>query len=86
MALEFTERRTGQYICTRKDEKGKMCSGHLKRWDQPGPEVAREAGAGAEIFRCERCRALYRDRSSEAAARLRVREVNLLGDFKRREP
>lgn len=85
MAIQITERKPGQRICTHRDDKGKMCSGHLKRWDQPDPETSREAGEGVELFRCERCHTLYRDKASEEPARSNVREVNLLGGFKKHE-
>jgi hypothetical protein len=42
-----------------KDEKGKLCAGHLKRWYFFGGEVKEKYGAGAEIYRCERCHTLY---------------------------
>ncbi|MCC7155056.1 MAG: hypothetical protein IT161_10810 [Bryobacterales bacterium] len=45
--------------CDEKDEKGKLCAGHLKRWYFFGEEVKKQYGADAEIYRCERCRALY---------------------------
>lgn len=45
--------------CNEKDEKGKLCAGHLKRWDAFGDEVKQKFGADAEIYRCERCRTLY---------------------------
>ena len=45
--------------CNEKDEKGKLCAGHLKRWYFFGDEVKREFGADAEIYRCEYCKTLY---------------------------
>lgn len=45
--------------CNQRDEKGKMCAGHLKRWFRFGPEVAESLGADAEVYRCERCHTLY---------------------------
>ena len=45
--------------CSEKDEKGKLCAGHLKRWHRFGEDVVRQFGAGAEIYRCEKCRTLY---------------------------
>lgn len=45
--------------CDLKDEKGKMCAGHLKRWYFFGPEVAQRFGADAEVYRCEKCKTLY---------------------------
>jgi hypothetical protein len=45
--------------CNEKDEKGKLCAGHLKRWYFFGEEVIRKYGADAEVYRCEHCRTLY---------------------------
>lgn len=45
--------------CNEKDDKGKICAGHLKRWFRFGAEVAERFGADAEIYRCEKCRTLY---------------------------
>ena len=45
--------------CNEKDEKGKLCAGHLKRWYFFGEEVQRLFGKDAEIYRCERCKTLY---------------------------
>ena len=45
--------------CGEKDEKGKLCAGHLKRWFFYGSEVKQKFGADAEIYRCEHCKTLY---------------------------
>ena len=45
--------------CNEKDEKGKICAGHLKRWYFFGDEVKAKFGSEAEIYRCERCKTLY---------------------------
>ena len=45
--------------CNQRDEKDKICAGHLKRWFRFGPEVVERFGANAEIYRCERCLTLY---------------------------
>jgi hypothetical protein len=45
--------------CNEKDEKGKLCAGHLKRWYFFGPDVAGRFGADVEIYRCENCKTLY---------------------------
>jgi hypothetical protein len=45
--------------CNEKDEKGKVCAGHLKRWYHYGEEVSGRFGKDAEIYRCENCKALY---------------------------
>lgn len=48
-----------QRACNEKNDKGKMCAGHLKRWYLYGPEVQAEFGVGAELYRCEKCRTIY---------------------------
>lgn len=48
-----------QRACNEKDEKGKICAGHLKRWYFFGQEVKEKFGPEAEIYRCERCKTLY---------------------------
>jgi len=55
-----------QRSCNEKDEKGKLCGGHLKRWfykadvvESQCGDVERTYGPEAEIYRCEHCRTLY---------------------------
>ena len=45
--------------CDEKDEKGKLCAGHLKRWHALSDEVSAKYGKEAEIYRCEHCKTLY---------------------------
>jgi hypothetical protein len=45
--------------CNEKDEKGKLCAGHLKRWYFFGDEIKKLFGEDAEIYRCEHCKTLY---------------------------
>lgn len=45
--------------CNEKNEKGKLCAGHLKRWFGFGEEVTGRYGKDAEIYRCEHCKTLY---------------------------
>lgn len=45
--------------CDERNDKGKICAGHLKRWYFFGAEVAEKYGKDAEIYRCEHCRTLY---------------------------
>ena len=56
-----------QRACNEKDEKGKLCAGHLKRWfyladvlEQACGDVRQAFGDKAEIYRCEFCRTLFR--------------------------
>lgn len=53
-------RKPKQRACDEKDEKGKLCGGHLKRWYDYPPQVAAVIGLKTEIYRCEFCKTLYR--------------------------
>ena len=83
-SLTFKGKKPGQRACDEKDDKGKLCVGHLKRWYTPSEEVVRELGKDAEVYRCERCHTLYRpapqDRST-AGQRYELQPVNILGSF-----
>lgn len=63
-----------QRACNEKDAKGKLCSGHLKRWYGFGEDIRKHvaeylqnearsgpvaAGGELEIYRCEYCHTLY---------------------------
>ncbi len=55
-----------QRSCNEKNEKGKLCGGHLKRWyytadivEQACGDVEQAYGRDAEVYRCEFCRTLY---------------------------
>ena len=48
-----------QRACNEKDEKGKLCAGHLKRWYRYGEEIKRLYGEDAEVYRCEYCHTIY---------------------------
>jgi len=55
-----------QRACNEKDDKGKICAGHLKRWfyladriEQACGDVKAAYGSHAEIYRCEHCKVLY---------------------------
>jgi hypothetical protein len=59
-------KKTGQRACNEKDEKGKFCGGHLKRWFYTADVLERECGCvekawgrDAEVYRCEFCKTLY---------------------------
>lgn len=53
-------RKPKQRSCDERNQKGKLCAGHLKRWYELTPEVEAIVGKGAEIYRCEFCRVLFR--------------------------
>ncbi len=55
-----------QRACNEKDEKGKLCGGHLKRWfytfdsvECACGDLERAWGKSAEVYRCEHCKTLY---------------------------
>jgi hypothetical protein len=55
-----------QRACNEKDEKGKLCGGHLKRWyyasdilERQCGDVEQAWGRSAEVYRCEYCKTLY---------------------------
>lgn len=52
--------------CSLKNDKGKLCAGHLKRWYFFPPEVAERFGADAELYRCERCLTIYLPNEQES--------------------
>lgn len=59
-------KKAGQRACNEKDEKGKFCGGHLKRWFYVSDAVEQECGCiekawgrDAEVYRCETCKTLY---------------------------
>ena len=43
----------------------KICAGHLKRWYGYGNEIITKFGRDPEIYRCERCQALFLPNESE---------------------
>jgi hypothetical protein len=56
-----------------KNEKGKFCGGHLKRWfytadvlEQACGDVQKAWGKDAEVYRCEHCKTLYLPNPEEA--------------------
>jgi hypothetical protein len=53
-------RKHKQRSCDEKNEKGKLCAGHLKRWYTYPPSVEALLGPHVEIYRCEFCHTLYR--------------------------
>jgi hypothetical protein len=84
VAINFREKKPGQRACDVKDAKGELCVGHLKRWHTPEEAVVKELGPEAEVYRCERCRALYRasaNDDSTAGERFELRPVDILGMF-----
>ena len=59
-------KKEGQRACNEKNEKGKFCGGHLKRWfygvdliEQDCGDAEEAWGLDAEVYRCEHCKTLY---------------------------
>ena len=59
-------KKAGQRACIEKNEKGKFCGGHLKRWfysvdliEQDCGDAEKAWGLDAEVYRCEHCKTLY---------------------------
>jgi len=59
-------KKNGQRACNEKNEKGKFCGGHLKRWfysqdviEQACGDAEKAWGVDAEVYRCEHCQTLY---------------------------
>ena len=59
-------KKVGQRSCNEKDQKDKLCGGHLKRWyylndvlEQECGDVVKAWGPKAEVYRCEFCKTLY---------------------------
>ncbi len=59
-APKIKTRKPKQRACDERNEKGKLCAGHLKRWYDLPPEIEAIVGKGAEIYRCEFCKILFR--------------------------
>jgi hypothetical protein len=66
-------KKAGQRACNEKNEKGKFCGGHLKRWfyttdvlEQACGDVEKAWGRDAEVYRCEHCKTLYLPNPGEA--------------------
>ena len=48
-----------QRACNEKNEKGKLCMGHLKRWYEISSDPRQEFDPDAELYRCEKCHMIY---------------------------
>ena len=66
-------KKAGQRACNEKNEKGKFCGGHLKRWfyttdviEQACGDAEKAWGPDAEVYRCEHCQTLYLPHPGEA--------------------
>jgi hypothetical protein len=58
-------RKPRQRACDEKDDKGKFCFGHLKRYYDYPKEIEALVGHHAEIYRCEFCKTIYKPNLAE---------------------
>ncbi|HET9402244.1 MAG TPA: hypothetical protein VFO34_14975 [Candidatus Acidoferrales bacterium] len=58
-------RKPKQRACDEKDDKGKLCCGHLKRFYDLPPEIEALVGHHAEVYRCEFCKTIYKPNLGE---------------------
>jgi hypothetical protein len=58
-------RKPRQRACDEKDEKGKFCFGHLKRYYDYPKEIEALVGHNAEIYRCEFCKTICKPNLAE---------------------
>ncbi len=72
-AAKFKEKKPGQRACDQKDEKGKLCVGHLKRWYTPSEAAVRAVPELEKRF----LELQPRSRSSQEALLEVGREFNL---------
>ena len=59
-------KKAGQRACNEKNDKGKFCGGHLKRWsywvdvvEQTCGDIEKAWGKNAEVYRCGHCKTVY---------------------------
>lgn len=76
-----------QRSCNEKDEKGKLCGGHLKRWfyaadkiEKTCGDLERSWGPDQEVYRCEHCKTLYLPSEEEPRGK-NVAGVGMLSVF-----
>jgi hypothetical protein len=65
-APKVKAKKARQRACDEKDQKGKVCCGHLKRWYDYPKEIEALVGKKAEIYRCEFCKTLYKPDLSQS--------------------
>jgi hypothetical protein len=58
-------RKPRQRACDEKDDKGKLCCGHLKRYYDYPKEIEELVGKNMEVYRCEFCHTIYKPNLGE---------------------
>jgi hypothetical protein len=67
-------RKPRQRACDERDEKGKLCCGHLKRWyDYPKEIADLVGGPKVELYRCEFCKTIYKPNLAEMSQSFTLR-------------
>jgi hypothetical protein len=59
MGVEVIKLDKAQTVCTIKNEKGEICSGHLKEFMLAPDAIRKQAPANFTLYRCKRCKAVY---------------------------
>jgi hypothetical protein len=66
-------KKAGQRACNEKNDKGKFCGGHLKRWYYTADVLEKQCGCAErawgsdrEVYRCEFCQTLYLPNPADA--------------------
>lgn len=59
MSIEIIKLSKPQTVCTVKNEKGDICSGHLKEMMSPSQELVKQIPADHKLYRCKACRTIY---------------------------
>ena len=59
MGVEITKLESKHFVCTVKNEKGEICSGHLKEYMTAPDSVRKQVQQGYKLYRCKRCKTIY---------------------------
>ncbi|MEW6732799.1 MAG: hypothetical protein AB1489_15845 [Acidobacteriota bacterium] len=57
--MEIIKLANHQQVCSVKNEKGEICSGHLKEWMTAPDSVIKQLKPGQRLYRCKRCKTAY---------------------------
>jgi hypothetical protein len=59
MGVEIIKLEGKHFVCTIKNEKGDICSGHLKEYMTAPDSVRKQVTQGFKLYRCKRCKTIY---------------------------
>ena len=65
MGTEIIKLDKQQSVCTIKNEKGEICSGHLKEYMTASDSLRKQLPAKHTLYRCKRCKAVYMSPNQE---------------------